>query len=383
MRTLVKAEQMSSLGRRSSNSSGCKYNKKSPEKWGFLKYRSFNRVGSIALNSRIDTMPLLSDQIQESGMQQLWGKIAGHDLNHFSIYKPHLDAGTNQSASHWHPLPTNNPASQSRDKSLRFATVLSPGKSPQTFTTDQTTRMGAGPIKYLQVDPRSSVRSTWGDTGVYRDWQGKTSPDCYVDAAWFPTWQLISSDEENWGIDVVDLVLTGEIAIRPWPSTPDRMVVPNTPNPVDGGNINDEPDSPNYWKTVVNSLNNYNVPGYRKSDWYATDAIVAHEWAHWNIDLIEDAVMSNKGGNWPKLNSKLDAQREPKSRSPSRQDAWAALELKIEKYTKNFKDDVCTRFKAIPDSPGVAGSTGFIAGQKVLDSYIERILNYAAGKGWV
>jgi hypothetical protein len=36
----------------------------------------------------------------------------------------------------------------------------------------------------------------------------------------------------------------------------------------------------------------------------------------------------------------------------------------------------------IPDTPGVAGSTGYIAGQAVLNPLIAAVNAYAARKGW-
>ena len=36
----------------------------------------------------------------------------------------------------------------------------------------------------------------------------------------------------------------------------------------------------------------------------------------------------------------------------------------------------------IPDTPGVAGSTGYIAGQAVLNPLIAAVRAYAAKKGW-
>jgi hypothetical protein len=382
MKAQVKAEQRPSLCPKSSISSKCKHNNRFTDERD--SYLSFDQVRYASLDPGIDKISLRSDQTQESEMKRSKRDSLGHNFSHFSIYDPHLHAGTNQLVSHSYPFSTSNSIVPCREKSFRIATILSPRELSQNIAEDQTPVITKGPIKYLQIVPGSSVKSTQSGAGVYRDWQGLTEPDFNNYVSWFPIWQVFSPDQENWGIDIYDLVLTGKITIRPWPSTPDQMIVPNTPNPVDGGNINDEPDSPCYWKTVIDLLGMYNSPpsAKKKSDWYATDAIIAHEWAHWNIDFIEDAVISNKGGDWPKLNSKIEAQREPKSSSPSAEDARAPLQLKLEKYINNFRQDAEKRWNAIPDRPGDPGSTGFIAGQKVLDSYIERIFSYAASKGW-
>src|SRR5690606_8783437 len=130
-------------------------------------------------------------------------------------------------------------------------------------------------------------------------------------------WNVVSADENNWGANVTSLILVGNINIFPWPYHPTRMSVPNTPNPVDGGNINNTPDSPNYWEAAIDDMADYNsaLAGGSGPNWHSTAASIAHEWAHWNRDYVENSVMSPAGGNWPQTNNDLDELRQPKASS--------------------------------------------------------------------
>jgi len=58
------------------------------------------------------------------------------------------------------------------------------------------------------------------------------------------------------------------------------MVVPNTPNPVDGGNINNTPGSDNQWQAAIADMANYTLPWWSRTKLAQHCGIERHEWAH-------------------------------------------------------------------------------------------------------
>jgi hypothetical protein len=98
---------------------------------------------------------------------------------------------------------------------------------------------------------------------------------------------------------------------------------------------------------------------------------------------VTDSVGSAAGGNWPATNTALDALREPKSVSATEADARTALTPRVNALMATWRIRTVARWNAIPDTPGVAGSTGYIAGQRVLDALIAAVRAYATRKGWI
>lgn len=199
------------------------------------------------------------------------------------------------------------------------------------------------------------------------------------------TWNVVSADANNWRVNVARLRLTGQINIRPWPSRPNRMVVPNTANPVDGGNINNRAGSANRWRAAVADMADYDTAGGGAGpNWHSTAASRAHEWTHWRQDYIADAVRSAAGGNWPQTNTDLDALREPKASSATRADARTALLPRVNTRLATWRAATVARWNAIissQDSPG-AGGRGYAAGKWVLNRLIAQVREYARSKGW-
>lgn len=106
------------------------------------------------------------------------------------------------------------------------------------------------------------------------------------------TWNVMDAGA-NWRADVASLTLSGRIRINPWPSSPTSMTVPNTPNPVVGGNINNTAGSANHWQAAIDDMADYDTAGGGAGpNWHSTAASTAHEWAHWNGDYVGDAVTS-------------------------------------------------------------------------------------------
>jgi hypothetical protein len=199
-------------------------------------------------------------------------------------------------------------------------------------------------------------------------------------------WDVVSADTSNWGVNVTALTLAGHINIKPWPSQPTNMVVPNTANPVDGGNINNVAGSKNRWKFAIDDMADYDTSGSGGAGpyWHSTDASRAHEFAHWHEDYKADAVMSAAGGDWPKTNTDLDALREPKSSSPTPAAARAALQPRVDAILRRWRVAVVNRWNALIggfDKPG-AGGRGYAAGMRVLNTLIARVRSYKDSKGW-
>ncbi|CAN5331827.1 hypothetical protein BH23BAC1_BH23BAC1_17810 [soil metagenome] len=199
-------------------------------------------------------------------------------------------------------------------------------------------------------------------------------------------WNVVSVDNDTWGVCVSALILAGIINIKPWPSKPNAITVPNTSNPEDGGNIEDKSGSKNHWQFAIDDMADYDsaTGGGAGKYWHSTNASEAHEWAHWNKDYKSDSVMSKSGGNWPKVNSDLNTLRESKSSSPNAVDARKKLEPRVEILMSTWRGDTVKRWNKIigtSDKPGNGGN-GYAAGMQVLNGLIRKIRDYAKKKGW-
>lgn len=214
--------------------------------------------------------------------------------------------------------------------------------------------------------------------------QGNASNDCLPHtAAAVLDWTVVSADAANWAVSVTALILSGDVNVAPWPSNPTSMTVPNTANPVDGGNIENRAGSSNHWQAAINDMADYHTAGGGAGpNWHSTAASSAHEWAHWNTDYIADSVNSAAGGNWPQANTDLDALRQPKASSATAADARTALQGRVDARMARWRAATISRWNAIPDTPGTPGSTGYAAGAAVLATLIASVRAYATAKGW-
>jgi hypothetical protein len=191
------------------------------------------------------------------------------------------------------------------------------------------------------------------------------------------TWEVVAG-ASTWGVSIKSFTTGGVINVAPWPSKPTDMVTPNTANPVDGGNITDAAGD-NNWKFAVKEMTEYHqAGGGRSSYWHSYEASKAHEWAHWNTDWMVTCI----GALWPAANTDLDAITIAKADAADAAAARPLLQAKIDKRMKTFNSALTTKWNAIPDTPGVAGSTGYDAGQAVLNGLIAKVNAYAATKKW-
>ena len=161
------------------------------------------------------------------------------------------------------------------------------------------------------------------------------------------------------------------------------MTVPNTANPVDGGNINATSGSPNHWQTVIDDMADYDTVGRGAGpNWHATQASHDHEWAHWNEDYVQDALQS--AGRWTDVNRSIDAVTVPKASAADAAAARTALEPEVNRLFRAFVAAVTVRWNHLIgtlDKPG-KGGRGYAAGTRVLSGLITRVRTYATSKGW-
>ena len=259
--------------------------------------------------------------------------------------------------------------------SVAVRTILTPGQRPSTSLRPP------GSIQTFD-NPKHATVAPGGVPAVNRSAAENTCLPSTASA--LLNWNVVSADAANWRADVSSLALAGQVNISPWPSDPANIVVPNTPNPVDGGNINNESGSPNHWQAVIDDLADYNSPGGGAGpNWHSTAASSAHEFAHWNTDYVQDSVASAAGGNWAQANQDIDALTVPKAANPDEAAARAALLPAVNSRVDTWRSATIARWNAIPDSPGVAGSTGYMAGMAVLNTHIAAIRAYAQSKGWI
>jgi hypothetical protein len=252
-------------------------------------------------------------------------------------------------------------------------TILRPGRLPETL-------LGVG-------DPPQafdrSARSIVAPGGAPTVNNAAAANDCTPSAAGTVLgWNVVSADAGHWRPDVTSLALAGRVNVHPWPSLPTTKSVPNTPNPIAGGNIDNTAGS-NHWQTAIDDMADYHTAGGGAGpNWHSTAASSAHEWAHWNADWVIDSVASAAGGNWPQANADIDALRQSKATSKTAAAARAALRPRVEARLRTWRTRAVTRWNAIPDSPGVAGSTGYDAGKVVLNGHIAAIRAFATAQGW-
>jgi hypothetical protein len=189
----------------------------------------------------------------------------------------------------------------------------------------------------------------------------------------------------SWRADVTSLTLAGRVRINPWPSSPSAMTVPNTPNPVVGGNIDNTAGSSNHWQAAIDDLSNYDTAGGGAGpNWHSTAASTAHEWAHWHQDYVGDAVTSAAGGNWAAVNARIDALMVPKAANATAADARVALTPLVDAEIAAWRTATIRRWNAIiggTDTPG-GGGRGYAAGAAVLATHIAAIRVFKAAQGW-
>lgn len=190
-------------------------------------------------------------------------------------------------------------------------------------------------------------------------------------------WDVVDKPA-TWGVSITSFTTTGIINVAPWPSKPSELVTPNTANPVDGGNVTDA-SGDNNWKFAIKEMEGYHqAGGGRSSYWHSYEASKAHEWAHWNTDWMVTCI----GALWPAANTDLDAITIPKADAASAALARPLLQAKIAARMATLWTALIAKWNPIPDSPGAAGSTGYDAGQAVLNGLITKVRAYAATKKW-
>jgi hypothetical protein len=72
----------------------------------------------------------------------------------------------------------------------------------------------------------------------------------------------------------------------------------------------------------------------------------------------------------------------PKASAANVAAARPLLQAKIDARMATLDAALTAKWIPIPDTPGIAGSTGYLAGQAVLDPLIAAVKAYAAKQGW-
>lgn len=193
------------------------------------------------------------------------------------------------------------------------------------------------------------------------------------------TWDVcFDVTNQLWYARVSKLECKGQINIKPWPSQPATMVVPNTANPVNGGNINNTVGSSNRWSYAISDMQDYDTPGGGAGpDWHSTAASSAHENFHWNTDWMTTCI----GAKWPAAETAIEAFT---SNATTKAAAKTAIEPQVNTRFGTFKTDLATEWNtniAPKDSPG-AGGGAYATGSGVLAGLINAVQAYRVLKGW-
>ncbi len=230
----------------------------------------------------------------------------------------------------------------------------------------------------LEVEAHSTV-APGGSPSV-----GAGANDCVPStASAVLAWDVVDAGT-TWRANVTSLTLAGRIRINPWPSNPTSMTVPNTPNPVDGGNIGNTAGA-NHWQSAIDDMADYDTAGGGAGpSWHDTAASTAHEWAHWNGDYVGDAVTSAAGGNWAAVNARIDALTVPKAGNADAAAARTALTPLVNAELATWRSATIRRWNTListTDTPG-GGGRGYAAGTAVLARHIAAINAYRTSKAW-
>jgi len=197
-------------------------------------------------------------------------------------------------------------------------------------------------------------------------------------------WNVVDAGA-TWRADVTSLTLSGRIRVNPWPSNPTSMTVPNTPNPVAGGNINNTAGSANHWQAAIDDMADYDTAGGGAGpNWHSTAASNAHEWAHWTGDYVGDAVASAGGGNWAAVNARIDALTVPKAGNADAAAARTALTPLVNAEIATWRAATIARWNTLiggTDTPG-GGGRGYAAGAAVLAGHITAVRAFKTAQGW-
>lgn len=251
-------------------------------------------------------------------------------------------------------------------------TVLRPGYSPDTIRH-------VAPVPPLaEIQTAHDIIVPGGDPDVVEPAGDNSCTPSFGGTTL--EWEVIA-DGEEWRPNVKSLTLAGTINIKPWANKPNEMVVPNTPNPVDGGNINDTEGSLNNWEYVIRDLEDYDTAGGGAGVyWHSAEASRAHEWAHWNIDWVQDAVNGSNGGDWLIANADIDDLRVSKADSGNTPaEGRAALEPLVNDRMRQWRQATAAYWNgtvvAVKDKPG-AGGIGYAKGMEVLQGLIDKVRAY-------
>ena len=197
----------------------------------------------------------------------------------------------------------------------------------------------------------------------------------------FPTlnWEAcFDPNDQLWHVRVTSLVCTGQINIRPWPSQPAMMVVPNTANPVMGGNINNVIGSNNRWAYAISDMQNYDTAGGGAGPhWHSTAASTAHENFHWNTDWMVTCI----GANWGGAETAIEM---PSTMANTKAAATANLTPMVMAAQTNFNNQLLNIWNNTigpADTPG-GGGGGYAAGTAVLAGLIAAVEAYRIANGW-
>lgn len=252
------------------------------------------------------------------------------------------------------------PASETRSD-------LSDVRQRVSYVTSAPTGKRKREVPITQAGPSRNNGSTAGSD---------CTPDDFTPADL--TWSVVAKGKKKWGVQVTGLRTNGKINVEPTPNQPTSKTAPNTPNPVDGGNIENDENSPADWRAVLRSLEGYHTKNGGRGNWHDTAASVAHEDAHWNTDWMKNVL----GVTWPKYRAKMERLTVSKSAYATADLAKAALKPKVEAKLTAFDAASTKRWIKVPDEPGDFFANGYLAGEKILKKHASKVRKYAFQKRW-
>jgi hypothetical protein len=186
---------------------------------------------------------------------------------------------------------------------------------------------------------------------------------------------------QKWYVRVNSVECTGQININPWPSLPTTMTVPNTANPVVGGNINNVVGSLNRWSYANSDMGDYDVAGGGAGPhWHSTAASTAHEYYHWNIDWMTSCI----NAFWPAAETDLENLNVSVTTANTKAAAITALTAQVNTRFNQYKISIVNNWNNViapADVPG-GGGGGYAAGMAILNGLIASVTAFKVAQGW-
>ncbi len=226
---------------------------------------------------------------------------------------------------------------------------------------------GSPELKGPECGANSSITVTYNATTITAAASMTNPAITSVDQPTFTGSACLDTGTGIWRYRVNSVTSTGTITIVPTPAA-------NTPNPVDGGNIVNNPGATGHYCDVISDLADYTATGGKGPGWHVTQATIDHENYHWETEW-----QTSFNNEWGTTETTMEGNTVSCSSYDTAADAKAALEPQANTDFLAGFGAAAAAYNALGDG---AGDPPYVAGQAELNAMIANIETYATSKGW-